>query len=118
MTVEKFLETMQKYYNCEYNETQYRMIEMYLSEKSASYIRHLFSVILKNHSGQYKFTPDIAIFEKYKNMTLDKVDAEYGEKMQLQNQLRIESKNEKMNPEEMKKAMEFWDNLKKKTKNT
>ena len=74
MVVKSFIKAIQDYYGMEYRKgLQLDLIADYLKEKSESYLTCLFSVTVKDFSGQYKSLPDIAVFERLAGDTHDAV---------------------------------------------
>jgi len=72
LTHAAFLESIQKYYG-KYPPGQLPTVKMYLSRKSEKYLSKLYALVLLNFSSQYKVPPDIAILERHKYETYEKL---------------------------------------------
>jgi hypothetical protein len=66
MTVDKFVTMVEEYYGKYERPAVRKIVTRYLAKLGENFLDRLYQKLVLGYSGQYRYTPDVAILDKYK----------------------------------------------------
>ena len=74
MTTDKFVTMVEEYYGKYERPAVRKIVTRYLSKLGESFLDRLYQKLVLEYSGQYRYTPDVAILERYKKEVWREMD--------------------------------------------